>query len=180
MCIIDDLDVDSHWRIYLTTGTMQVLMDRSFLQSFSARTTEDIHLFLWLVCMLINFIASLLHQESDIYEYYCLIKMPSSLFYFDRLKSKKSWGPQDIDFWCTRLRSLEACTSPLKYHPAQKVAAPHSNFRDALNGKLKDDPKDSFYQVHKQKSWPICFIGIKGEDKSVALDKFSGTDNWQK
>ena len=93
--------------------------------------------------------------------------MPSSLFYFDRLKCKKVFSSQELEFWCTRLREIEALSTPLKLYHTQEP-------------NLFSTPNRSFSRIHKQKTWPILFMGIKGEDKSVALDSFTGTDSWQK
>ena len=111
------------------------------------------------------------------------MQMPSSLFYFDRLKCKKDMGSQESEFWCARLREIEALSNPVKGYPVQEARP--TNFKDALINKVvesqpESQPLGSFSQVTKQQSWPICFIGVKGEDKSVALDSFTGTDSWQK
>lgn len=38
---------------------------------------------------------------------------------------------------------------------------------------------DMFSRVQKQTMWPIHFRGVTGQDKSVALSQFSGTESWQ-
>lgn len=113
---------------------------------------------------------------SNIALYYAIIhtQMPSSLFYFDRLKCKKELSSKELEFWCSRLRAIEALSTPVQHYPTQQ--APPNGFKNALTV----DSIGSVIKVHKQKSWPICFMGVKGEDKSVALDSFTSTDSWQK
>ena len=96
--------------------------------------------------------------------------MPSSLFYFDRLKCKKNLGSKELEFWCSRLREIEALSTPVQSYPVQ----------ESLTCRPESHAIGSFAEVQKQQSWPICFMGVKGEDKSVALDSFTGTDSWQK
>jgi hypothetical protein len=99
------------------------------------------------------------------------LMMPSSLFYFDRLKCKKDSNSQESEFWCSRLREIEALSTPVQCFPTQEATQ---------NGRSNIHSLGSFAQVQKQRTWPICFMGVKGEDKSVALDSFTGTDSWQK
>lgn len=88
-------------------------------------------------------------------------------------------GTQESEFWCSKLREIEALSNPVGCYPVQEARP--TNFKDALTNKVVESQSPgSFAQVAKQESWPICFIGVKGEDKSVALDSFTGTDSWQK
>lgn len=88
--------------------------------------------------------------------------MPSSLFYFDRLKGKKNQSTQELEFWMKRVHDIEALSLPLKC---------------PLNETNNDSANSTLHQIHKQ-TWPILFLGVKGEDKSVALESFT-TDSWQ-
>ncbi|KAL7516520.1 LOW QUALITY PROTEIN: hypothetical protein ACHAWX_001531, partial [Stephanocyclus meneghinianus] len=98
------------------------------------------------------------------------LMMPSSFFYFDRLRCANEMNAKDLNFWQSRLREIEALSRPL-LHP----------FRDEDEDFMhyKFVKKNPYFQVHKQSKWPIHFLGVRGEDKSIALETFTGIDSWQ-
>jgi len=95
------------------------------------------------------------------------LMMPSSFFYFDRLRSAKVPDPPNLAFWVDRLRKVEALTSPV----ADSIETPGTGVTSPMS--------DMFAQIHRQTTWPMHFRGVKGSDSSIALENFSGTDSWQ-
>mmetsp|Transcript_37107 Transcript_37107/g.63105 ORF Transcript_37107/g.63105 Transcript_37107/m.63105 type:complete len:280 (-) Transcript_37107:163-1002(-) len=89
--------------------------------------------------------------------------MPSSFFYFDRLRSFKGSNSPNLNFWCEQLRKVEALTQPV----------------NVVFEKSQSDPDSVFAQIHRQTTWPMHFRGVKGRDASIAIENFSGTDSWQ-
>jgi len=95
------------------------------------------------------------------------LMMPSSFFYFDRLRSAKAQDQANIAYWCDKLRKVEALSSPVDVSiepPGTGVAWPES---------------DMFAQICRQTTWPLHFRGVNGSDSSIAIENFSGTDSWQ-
>lgn len=97
----------------------------------------------------------------------CHLMMPSSFFYFDRLRSAKAHDQNNLAFWCDKLRMVEGLSSPLSV----SIEPPRAN------GKLPEI--DMFSQIRRQTTWPIHFRGVIGSDSSSSLEHFSGTDSWQ-
>ena len=96
------------------------------------------------------------------------LMMPSSFFYYDRLRSAKHQDLDAFSFWCDQLRKVESLSSPLSAESPD------------LGG--VSPMFDMFAQVHKQTTWPVHFRGFRaeeGSDVSVAIENFSGTDSWQ-
>ncbi|KAL7499976.1 hypothetical protein ACHAWT_010917 [Skeletonema menzelii] len=93
------------------------------------------------------------------------LMMPSSLFYYDRLRSAKDIGLDSLSYWIERLRSVEALTNRV-----EMTFESSASYRDNM---------DIYRQVHRQSKWPIHFRAVKGKDTSVAIDTFTGTDSWQ-
>ena len=93
------------------------------------------------------------------------LMMPSSFFYFDRLRSAKTLNLSENQYWLDLLRKVEALTTPVSF----SIETPGDN---------SPIPERMFAQIHHQR-WPIHFRGVKGEDKSVAISNYSGTDSWQ-
>ena len=67
------------------------------------------------------------------------LMMPSSFFYFDRLRSAKVPDSSNLNFWCKQLRKLESLTVPASSLP------------------------DASDQIHRQTTWPIHFRGVEGK-----------------
>lgn len=95
------------------------------------------------------------------------LMMPSSFFYFDRLKSSKETDLSGQTFWCDLLRKVEDLSSPVDI----SIITPDADRKSPM--------VDVFAQIHRQTTWPIHFRGVKGVDSSVAIENFSGTDSWQ-
>lgn len=94
------------------------------------------------------------------------LMMPSALFYYDRLRSVKAPDPDNIAFWCDKLRKVEALSFPT----SDSIDSPTASVCE------------KFSQVHRQTTWPIHFRGVMGEDSVVVADSlanFSGTDSWK-
>ncbi|KAL7544409.1 hypothetical protein ACHAWF_007792 [Thalassiosira exigua] len=94
------------------------------------------------------------------------LMMPSSFYYFDRLKSAKKPDPDALAFWCVMLRKVEAMTSRVDV----SIESP-----DGRTSPMTD----MFSRIKRQTTWPIHFRGVKGADTSDALEHFSGTDSWK-
>lgn len=92
------------------------------------------------------------------------LMMPSSLFYYDRLKTAKNLGLDSLSYWVERLRAVEALTNSVEMEITEQSC---------------QDEMHHYRTVHRQTWWPIHFRAVKGKDTSVALDTFSGTDSWQ-
>jgi superfamily I DNA and/or RNA helicase len=90
--------------------------------------------------------------------------MPSSLFYYDRLKTAKDLGLDSLSYWVERLRAVEALTNSVEMEITEQSC---------------QDEMHHYRTVHRQTWWPIHFRSVKGKDTSVALETFSGTDSWQ-
>ena len=94
------------------------------------------------------------------------LMMPSSLFYFDRLKSVKEPDLDTLTFWCNKLRHVESLSIRV------------TNDIDSTI-EIATEP---FSQIHRQTTWPIHFRGVCGVDSVVGTDSlvhFSGTDSWK-
>ncbi|KAG7369228.1 DNA/RNA helicase, superfamily II, SNF2 family protein [Nitzschia inconspicua] len=78
--------------------------------------------------------------------------MPSKLFYFDKLKSvvKNLSGSSANTVWLEAARCLE--TLAPKAYPA--------------------------LQPHVPRNWPMLFRGVKGNDASMAVESFFGSNSW--
>ncbi|KAL3827607.1 hypothetical protein ACHAXA_002104 [Cyclostephanos tholiformis] len=94
------------------------------------------------------------------------LMIPSALFYYDRLRSVSKLIPDNLAFWCDKLRKVEALSIPT----TDLIDSPTAS----LSGK--------FSQIHRQTTWPIHFRGVMGKDSVAAADSlanFSGTDSWE-
>lgn len=92
------------------------------------------------------------------------LMMPSSLFYYDRLKTAKNLGLDSLSYWVERLRAVEALSNSVEME---------------ITGQSCQDEMHNYRTVYRQTWWPIHFRAVKGKDTSVALETFSGTDSWQ-
>ena len=92
------------------------------------------------------------------------LMMPSSFFYFDRLRSAKVPDLESNSYWCNKLRQVEALSTPLDI----TIQSPSESDRDNI-----------FAHIHRQRTWPIHFRGVKGVDTGATLTNFAGTDSWQ-
>ena len=91
------------------------------------------------------------------------LMMPSSFFYFDRLRSAKSPDQETITFWCDKLRKVEALSSPVDV---------------TFDSSTNNGGLDPFAQIRRQTTWPMHFRGVKGQDTAATLKHFAGTDSW--
>mmetsp|Transcript_32843 Transcript_32843/g.79481 ORF Transcript_32843/g.79481 Transcript_32843/m.79481 type:complete len:354 (+) Transcript_32843:580-1641(+) len=101
------------------------------------------------------------------------LMMPSSFFYFDRLRSAKAPDIDALTYWCEKLRMVEDLSMPVAVSLSEKHPSP-----------LNNQPPDKsmfgmFARIHRQTTWPIHFRGVKGADSSVSLLMCSGTESWQ-
>ena len=94
------------------------------------------------------------------------LMMPSSFFYFDRLRSAKVPDLESNSYWCNKLRQVEALSTPLDI----TIQSPNNSGPGADN---------MFAHIHRQRTWPIHFRGVKGVDTGATLTNFAGTDSWQ-
>lgn len=92
------------------------------------------------------------------------LMMPSSLFYYDRLRSAKDLGLDSLSYWIERLRIVESLKNRVEMR---------------IESERCQNEMHHYRQVHRQTMWPIHFRAVKGKDTSVALDTFTSTDSWQ-
>jgi hypothetical protein len=89
------------------------------------------------------------------------LMMPSSLFYFDRLRASKGIREKEDNGWnSTNLRlTIEGLKDPV--------------IDDALKSTLPP-----LFRNAKKQLWPIHFRGVLGQDKSVTIQSFCATNSW--
>ena len=93
------------------------------------------------------------------------LMMPSSLFYFDKLRAWKGILEEEDSGWNARgysknLReTIEGLAEPV--------------IDDALKSTLPP-----LFRNAKKQVWPIHFRGIHGQDKSVTIQSFCATNSW--
>lgn len=100
------------------------------------------------------------------------LMMPSSFFYYDRLRSSKMIDADSLASWCNRLRVVEDLSG--------RMGVAMETMENLDNSERSSSPLiDMFCQIKRQTTWPIHFRGVKGLDSSIAIENFSGTDSWQ-
>jgi len=95
------------------------------------------------------------------------LMMPSSFFYYDRLRSAKAPDMDASAFWIQKLREVEQLSSPVSVSILDR------------NDGSSPTASSNFARISRQTTWPIHFRGVTGMDSSVSLKNFSGTDSWQ-
>lgn len=86
------------------------------------------------------------------------LMMPSALFYADKLHAAHSDFEKDSNFWCVKLRLVEALCNQVKL-------ADHSKLPKVMH------PKREF-------AWPIHFRSVLGKDLSVTIDSSVSGSSW--
>ena len=97
--------------------------------------------------------------------------MPSSLFYFDMLEVVDSQSTTD---WISKLRRVEALSEPVT-----DLALQWNQYSPIMlrgSGRNAIDP--TILQVRRPETWPIHFRGVVGQDASMAIETFAGSNSW--
>lgn len=90
------------------------------------------------------------------------LMMPSSLFYFDKLRCAYNAPPSEEgpSSWCEKLRYVESLSTPVTMDPI-------------------DYPLLETIEIHKQFDWPIHCRGVVGQDSTVTVNTGMASNSWQ-
>jgi hypothetical protein len=117
------------------------------------------------------------HQRSAVFltanyrGHASFLMMPSSLFYFDKLEVVDSQSTTD---WISKLRRVEALSEPVTDLALQwNLYSPI-----ILRGSGRNAIDPAILQVRRTVTWPVHFRGVVGQDASMAIETFAGSNSW--